>query len=92
MARDASLTEFTGGSSPAETGGDGSPDETESADDETADDETVPEEAESKEGASTVVSTSRLVVDGASCTACGSTVQRTWRDGSDLVCIDCKDW
>jgi len=30
--------------------------------------------------------------DGAACAACGSVVERRWRDGDDLVCGDCKEW
>lgn len=30
--------------------------------------------------------------DGAACGRCGSTVERRWRDGDELVCEDCKAW
>lgn len=30
--------------------------------------------------------------DGGACDACGSVVQRRWRDGGTLVCVDCVDW
>jgi hypothetical protein len=30
--------------------------------------------------------------DGAACAACGTVVERRWRDGEDLVCGDCKEW
>lgn len=30
--------------------------------------------------------------DGAACDACGSIVQRRWREGSGLVCSDCVEW
>lgn len=29
---------------------------------------------------------------GGECSACGSTVEERWRDGDDLVCLDCKEW
>ena len=30
--------------------------------------------------------------DGANCAACGTAVERRWRDEGRLVCADCKDW
>ncbi|SHG67850.1 DUF7573 domain-containing protein [Halobaculum gomorrense] len=30
--------------------------------------------------------------DGAACAACGDSVTRRWRDDSDYVCADCKEW
>lgn len=29
---------------------------------------------------------------GGECAACGSSVEERWRDGDDLVCLDCKKW
>lgn len=29
---------------------------------------------------------------GAACAACGSTVERRWRDDGELVCLGCKTW
>ena len=29
---------------------------------------------------------------GESCEACGTTVERRWRDDGILVCEDCKEW
>lgn len=29
---------------------------------------------------------------GATCDACGASVERRWRDEGDLVCADCKSW
>lgn len=29
---------------------------------------------------------------GAECAACGSVVERRWRDDDGLVCEDCKEW
>lgn len=30
--------------------------------------------------------------DQADCTACGTAVERRWRDDGQLVCADCKTW
>lgn len=30
--------------------------------------------------------------EGAACERCGEAVQRRWRDGSETVCADCKEW
>lgn len=30
--------------------------------------------------------------EGATCEACGATVERRWRQGDAMVCPDCKDW
>lgn len=30
--------------------------------------------------------------EGAACAACGSVVERRWRDDSGMVCADCKEW
>jgi hypothetical protein len=30
--------------------------------------------------------------EGATCTACGTTVERRWRADGRLVCADCKEW
>lgn len=30
--------------------------------------------------------------EGATCEACGATVERRWRQGEAMVCPDCKDW
>lgn len=38
------------------------------------------------------VSTSSWRPDGAPCDACGSVVQRRWRDDGGLVCVDCVAW
>jgi len=29
---------------------------------------------------------------GTACEACGSVVERRWRDGEQLVCGECKEW
>ncbi|WP_299232745.1 DUF7573 domain-containing protein [Natronomonas sp.] len=29
---------------------------------------------------------------GRACPACGSVVERRWRDGDELVCVDCVSW
>ena len=46
-------------------------------------------ESESAEPATT---TSRWDADGASCTACGETVERVWDAPDGLVCATCKEW
>jgi len=51
------------------------------------------------------VPTMRWSADGAACDACGTTIQRRWRDGEErrssgrrpsadatFVCADCKEW
>lgn len=30
--------------------------------------------------------------EGRACPACGSVVERRWRDGEELVCVDCVTW
>jgi hypothetical protein len=30
--------------------------------------------------------------EGGACPACGTAIERRWRDGDRLVCADCKDW
>lgn len=39
-----------------------------------------------------VASTYAWSPDGGECAACGGTVEERWRDGGDLVCLDCKEW
>lgn len=36
--------------------------------------------------------TYRWTPEGVACEACGSVVERQWRDGGEFVCVDCKDW
>ncbi|MFC6836714.1 DUF7573 domain-containing protein [Halomarina ordinaria] len=38
------------------------------------------------------VSTMDWTSGGAPCAACGTHVERRWRDGDGLVCADCKEW
>ncbi|MFO7925316.1 MAG: DUF7573 domain-containing protein [Halobacteriota archaeon] len=38
------------------------------------------------------VSTYAWSADGSVCADCGDTVERRWRDGDRLVCVDCKAW
>ena len=114
MARDASLTDFTGDTT-ADDGDDGGTPEdpaTKEATDDSGDvaqevgaatdatDERADHDSPSDSPAldadqsrpEPVVSTSRLVETPASCPDCGTAVERTWRDGSVLVCPDCKEW
>ncbi|WP_267642090.1 DUF7573 domain-containing protein [Haloarchaeobius amylolyticus] len=38
------------------------------------------------------VTTFQWSPDGRECAECGATVDRRWRDGSLLVCAECKTW
>ena len=88
MARDRSLDEFLGGEQRDPD------DETDEADETDPDDEPI--ESESSEAlddaVEPAVSTYAFSPDGASCAACGTVVQKRWRDDGELVCPDCKRW
>ena len=38
------------------------------------------------------VATSAWHADGVECDRCGERVDRRWRDGDALVCVDCASW
>ena len=44
------------------------------------------------EDAALAVSTADWRPGGATCADCGAAVERRWRDGDALVCVDCKEW
>jgi hypothetical protein len=71
------------GGEPADTDAEGTPDA--DGDGATAD-----------EGRSLTVRPAESTMDwtpgGASCAACGRSVERRWRDDGRLVCPDCKEW
>ncbi len=55
--------------------------------------EAATDEAEgSDEGTDLPRATYRWSPDGDDCPACGSAVERQWRDGDRFVCADCKEW
>ena len=99
MSRDRSLDEFLGGERRD------SVDESAEADvtDDLADATETEPEAEPSPGSepaadgdeatvTPAVSTYAFSPDGAPCGACGTVVEKRWRDDGDLVCPDCKQW
>jgi hypothetical protein len=44
------------------------------------------------DGVDPAVATYRWDPDGLECAACGSSVDRVWRQDDDHVCADCKEW
>ena len=88
--RDTSLDDFIGGDDagderdePVADAGDPATSEGGSGECGGADDGDAPEP---------VVSTFEWTPSGAACAACGSDVERRWREDGGLVCTDCKAW
>lgn len=49
-------------------------------------------EADDGDAPEPAVSTFEWTPAGAACAACGSDVERRWREDGELVCADCKAW
>jgi len=98
MGEDASLDDFLGGESSEQSEADeeATGDDTEatveaaeSTAKTAADDTEATAETDDVEPAATTYAWSD---EGATCEACGETVERRWQQDGDLVCIECKDW
>jgi hypothetical protein len=86
MSGDRSLDEFAAGS----TDGDASATGTDAGGDEAPD--ATADDAAGGDGVDPATSTYAWSPSGATCTSCGATVERRWRDDDALVCDDCKSW
>ena len=84
MTRDATLDAF-GTSEETDDDSDGS-------NESMASKETSETEGRGDDGADPVAVTTDWTPAGASCAACGDTVERRWQHQRALVCPDCKDW
>ena len=86
-----SLDDFAAGDTDEEAA------EDETVDDETldekavSDDETLDEKAVSDDETDTLA-TYRWTPTGTACPQCGSSVEKTWLDGEEYVCAECKNW
>jgi hypothetical protein len=38
------------------------------------------------------LATYRWTPTGTTCPQCGTSVEKTWLDGDEYVCVDCKNW
>jgi len=89
MADDASLDEFI-------DAGESEDEERESEEvegaSEAGEDADVSDEAPAPEAADAGLSTYDWSPEGAACAACGTVVERRWRDDPGLVCESCKEW
>lgn len=56
------------------------------------DDETDDTADADEDATEAAVSTYEWSPDGTECAACGTVVQRRWREKRGLVCTDCKEW
>ncbi|WP_254279824.1 DUF7573 domain-containing protein [Haloarcula marina] len=100
MDEDASLDRFLGeeGDDPEREGrADGAESATGAATgeqpaDETSTDEKPTGDTETADGIVPATTTYAWSPDGAACGACGTAVERRWRQDGDLVCPDCKEW
>jgi hypothetical protein len=102
MGSDRSLDEFTGGTRESSTAESVDADDDSKSDAGPGDDTTGAASAtealdsgESEEPALAVEpaeSTYSWSPAGATCAACGASVERRWRDEGELVCADCKSW
>ncbi len=66
----------------------------ETADAETADAETADAEAtvEASDPDVETLATYRWTPSGTTCPQCGTSAEKTWLDGEEYVCADCKNW
>ena len=100
MGDNASLDDFLGGESSEQTGAaDGEPtdgeqpaEQSETAADQTATDTELSETEAGSDGTEPAATTYAWSDQGATCEACGETVERRWQQDGGLVCIGCKDW
>ncbi|MBX0288161.1 hypothetical protein EGH22_17665 [Halomicroarcula sp. F28] len=95
MGEDASLDEFLGGESSEQSE---ATDAVEPADETEVEPagEGEPADADEPETDATDVEPARTTYawndEGATCEACGETIERRWQLEGGLVCIECKDW
>ncbi|WP_416840265.1 hypothetical protein [Haloferax sp. DFSO52] len=61
------------------------------ADEEATEDETSDEQAVSEDYVDTLA-TYRWTPTGTTCPQCGESVEKTWLDGDEYVCVECKHW
>lgn len=69
-----------------------SDEETADAEVEAADSETTTAESKPSEDDVETLATYRWTPTGTTCPKCGDTVEKTWLDGEEYVCADCKNW
>jgi formamidopyrimidine-DNA glycosylase len=62
------------------------------ADAEATDTETTTAQSKSSEDDGETLATYRWTPTGTTCPQCGDTVEKTWLDGDEYVCADCKNW
>ena len=98
MSRDRSLDDFLSVEEGDEQERDGPADHSEPTPDDGATGPAVAaeESADDDPAAGLVVRPAESTMDwtpgGAACEACGTSVERRWRDGDRLVCAGCKEW